>query len=158
LSKSCDKFTNNAKIDGKLISEIWPGIFMHPDIGPEIKIVLKFFGTNLNIEEITKEMKMEPTKIMEYEDQPIGWIYIFTSKDRRFDVSDIMEDFIYKMRNKTDTIVKLREKYTEIDVILVIAGNLYDNTTFFKLPINFVNFAHKINTPILFDQSLVNCV
>lgn len=146
------------KINGELISEIWPNIIIYPGIGSKIKIVLRFKGINLNMEYITKEMKLQNLKIIKRGEQAAEWIYIFNSKYLHFNIDKMMEDFLYKMKKRIDIIIMLKKEYKNMKVDLIILGDIFDNATCFSIPVNFINFAKKINAPISFDKNLIKYI
>ena len=157
---SGDDLLDNATIDGKLLSEIWGDVaLIGGSMCSEIKIVLSFSSVNLNFEEITEKMEMQPTKTIKLENPKNEWfsgtwyyIAFIKEEDAALTVFEKTAEFAKMMAGKEEVINMLKEKYKDnniISVALVIDGNPFINTTNFVLSPDFCAFAHKINTPIV---------
>ncbi|GHU39343.1 hypothetical protein FACS1894105_14020 [Clostridia bacterium] len=161
---------DNAKIDGILLSEIWNEVaLLGGPMCSDVKIILCLSQVNLNFDEITDAIGIQPTKTTKL-DGPEGfenglmtkgwysgsWCYIAFKKEED-DVLSIYEkthEFAKIMAGKEEAIIMLKEKYKSgniLSVSLSIEGNPFINTTMFAISEDFIAFANKINSYIHFN-------
>jgi len=153
---SGDDLLDNAKIDGKLLSEIWGDvILLGGSVASEVKIILILSGNNLDFDEITEKMGIQPTKttetrIPETEFCFCEWYYIAFTKDedKALSIGEKTAEFARIMAGKEEAVNMLKSGGM-VRVALMIDGNPFINTANFVLSPDFCVFAHKINTPIV---------
>lgn len=161
--KDGEELIENATIDGKLLSEIFDDVIVVGGCAPsysEIKIIFSLSGNNIDFDEVTKKMGMQPTKIKKLDSSRDGyvtceWYYIAfaNEEDNVFSVSEKMYKFAKTMECKVEAINMLTKNIDNnhpLRTSLCIVGDPFSKGTEFYLPTNFIMFAHNINTPISF--------
>lgn len=154
-----NELLDNAKIDGKLLSEVWDDVALSE--GSEIKILFILNGIYNIFDEITYKIGIQPTKIIRHgdtgnEDYPGEWVYIAFDKDedKYIDVYTKTDMFADLMVGKEDIINQIHKESIEnlrtITPYILIVGDLYGYKKHFNLSPKFLNLAKNINANILF--------
>lgn len=154
-----NELLDNAKIDGKLLSEVQDNVALSE--GSEIKILFILNGIYNIFDEITYKIGIQPTKIIRHgdtgnEDYPGEWVYIAFDKDedKYIDVYTKTDMFADLMVGKEDIINQIHKESIEnlrtITPYILIVGDLYGYKKYFNLSPKFLNLAKNINVNILF--------
>ena|GEM_PF-2638383 len=153
-----EELLTNAKIDGKLLSEVWEDVAR--SMGSDIIITFKLISQKLNFDEVTEALQLQPTETTAT-DYYREWIYTMFDNDVDYDlpVHDKTFEFANLFTEKIEAINKIVKNPVVIDgftygvtAYIDIIGDPLKYEKYFSLTKNFLEFALATNIQIIFHK------